>query len=232
MWFNTRSRMDEDSLHVVGPTHLSAVDCRSFSAEGVTKVDDDIAAETVALKGSTSVGGDVRTDALEAKGTTNVGGSVEADEATFAGASRVEGSIQIDSLDAEGSSRFGDVEADSFVGKGSVAVDTLVADEIAIHGVVGADRLEADSIHLELGSGESEVDVIEASDLSVERNESDGRLTATTIVGEHVSIEHAIVEEVRAERVVIGPGANVGVVRAREFDVDDRATVERTERLD
>lgn len=219
-------------MRVVGPTHLSSVDCETFTATGATKVDGDVAARTVSLKGTASVGGDVKATELTAKGSTNVAGDVTADEITAKGSTRVEGDLLTDRLDAKGASRFEDVAGDVASVAGALSVAELVADAVEIRGVVDADRIEADDVRIAMGDGESTVETIRGGTVSVGRENSEGRLHAERVEGEVVSLEHATVDEVTGERVSLGPGAHVGLVRAAELDVDEEATVEQTEELD
>jgi cytoskeletal protein CcmA (bactofilin family) len=133
------------------------------------------------------------------------------------------------------------VNAETVSAKGALAVADLVADEVDIRGVVSANRIHADEFSLEMGGGESTVEAIVGGTISVERGDSKGwldvggdskgRLDAGTVEGEVVTIEHTSADEVTGEKVRIGPGSHVGVVRAGELDVDEDATVERTEEL-
>lgn len=227
--FGTTVESGGDDVRVVGPTHLSSVDCETFSAAGATKVDGDIAARTVSFKGTTNVGGDAKATEFVAEGSTNVSGGVTADEVTAKGSTRVEGDLWSDRLDAKGSSRFETVNADAASVAGALSVADLVADAAEIRGVVDADCIEADDVQIVLGDGESTVEAIRGGTVSVKRENTDGRLHAERVEGEVVSLEHATVDEVTGEKVRLGPGARVGLVRAEELDVDGDATVEKTE---
>lgn len=231
MRFGTAAESGGDDVRVVGPTHLSSVDCETFSAAGATKVDGDVAARTVSLEGTTNVGGDATATEFVAKGSTNVVGDVTAAEITAKGSTRVEGDLLTDRLDAKGSSRFEGVSADVASVAGALSVAGLAADAVEIRGVVDADRIEADDVRIAMGDGESAVDAILGGTVSVERENSEGRLYAERVEGEAVSLEHATVEEVTGEKVGLGPGARVGLVRAEELDVDEGASVEKTEDL-
>lgn len=215
MIFGNAVKSGGDDLRVVGPTHLSSVDSESVSAAGATKVDGDVVAGTVSLKGTANVGGDVRATEFEAKGSTNVAGDVTVDE-----------------MNAKGASRFEDVNADVVSAAGALSVADLEADAVEVRGVVDADRIDADEVRITMGDGESTVDVLRGGTVSVERENSTGRLRAETVEGEAVSLEHATVEEVVGEKVDLGPGARVGLVRAAELDVDEDAMVEKTEELE
>ena len=232
MIFGNAVESGGDDVRVVGPTHLSSVDSESFSAAGATKVDGDVTADTVSLKGTANVGGDVRATEFEAKGSTNVAGDVTADEMNAKGSTRVDGALRTDRLEAKGASRFEDVNADVVSAAGALSVADLEADAVEIRGVVDADRIDADEVRLAMGDGESTVDVLRGGTVSVEREDSTGRLRAETVEGEMVSLEHATVEEVVGEKVDLGPGVRVGLVRAAELDVAADATVEQTEPLD
>lgn len=246
---------NEGDVSVVGPTHLSSVDCESFSAAGATKVDGDVKADVVSLKGRTNVAGDLEAEEVTAKGSsnvagdlkaeeftvkgsTNVAGSVNADETTVKGSTRIEGDLRTGRLDAKGSSNLRDVSADSVSAAGALSVADLVADAVEIQGVVDANRIRAEEIRIALGDDDSSVGTIQGKTVVVEREkmggpgETDGHLDAETVTGDEVAIEHATVEEVSGETVRLGPGAKVGVVRAGELDVDENATVERTEEFD
>ena len=231
---------DED-VSVVGPTHLSSVDCESFSAAGATKVDGDVEARIVSLKGSTTVGGDLTAGEFSAKGSTNVAGSATADEISAKGSTRVDGDLRADRVEAKGSSKFGDVSAETVAATGALAVADLDADVVEVEGVASADRVRADEFSLEMGGGESTVEAIVGGTVSVERGDSvnvldadgnsKGRLDVGTVEGEDVTLEYATADEVTGETVRIGPGSRVDVVRAEDVDVDEDATVERTEEL-
>jgi cytoskeletal protein CcmA (bactofilin family) len=231
-----------EDVRVVGPTNLSSVDCESFNAAGATKVDDSVAARTVSLKGTTTIGGDLKAEEFSAKGTTNVAGEVNADEIVTKGSTRVEGDLRADHLETKGSSKFEDVSAETVSAKGALAVGDLVADAVEVRTVVSADRILADDVHLVLGDSESTVEAVVGGTVAVERGDSNGwidigesansRLNAGTIEGEVVTVEYTTAEEVTGEKVRIGSGSHVGVVRAGKLDVDENATVERTEELD
>ena len=220
-----------ENVNAGGPTNRSSVDCETFSAAGVTNVDGDVDADDVSLKGVTNVGGDVTVDSFVSKGTTKITGALDADDATAKGTTAIDGDVKVTTLDVKGSARFGDVSADSFSAKGALTLADLSAEEVEIRGTVEATTVDAEELFIELGDDESTVETIDATTVTVERDRErhDGRLKVGRVSGDTVSIEHTIADEVIGETVSLGPGAHVGVVRAEELNVDERATVERTE---
>lgn len=181
MIFGTGVGSDGGELNVVGPTHLSSVDRKSFSATGATTVDGDVDADVVSLAGSASVGGRLTASELTAEGSTEVTGAVEADEVTLEGSSEVDGTLRADRLKAKGSSRFADVDAESVDASGTLTADDLVAGTVEIGGVVDAGCIDARELHVVINGGESTVETIDATTVAVECEEGgaeSGRLEA------------------------------------------------------
>lgn len=224
-----------ETIAVSGPTSLEAVECRRFEAAGATSVGGDVRADSVRVDGSTSVGGDLVADDLAAAGSLGVAGDLAADVATLDGSTRVDGTARIDALDAEGSAKFAALRGDSATVTGALEATEVAADDLSVRGALAVESVSADAVDLAV-TDDSTVGRLTADRVHVERVEEGGWggddgpvLIADAVTGESVTLAHTRAGTVAGGNVTIGPGCEVGTVRAADPEIHPDASVETVE---
>lgn len=246
-----------DRVAVSGPTKLESVDAREFSAAGHTTVSGDVHAEQVDLSGATTIQGDLYAttvdtsgattiegdaviDAFDASGRTQISGAVTAGAVDTSGSFTVGGHVGVETLQASGATELETVAAEDATLSGSTTLTEGTIARFEASGALNADRLEGERVTLHVGSADMRVDDLQADHVTVDRSEDhggfvarfldpdDGRLSVDTLAADEVDLVEATVREVTADTATIGPGCEIEVLRARDWSIDDDATVETT----
>jgi cytoskeletal protein CcmA (bactofilin family) len=207
----------------------------------------------VKISGTGRLHGDIDCNDMAIHGTAKMEGNVEAKAAHISGKARITGSLKTEHVKIHGSARIdGDVQCKQFDCHGSANVDgNLSADEVHIHGeaVVKGD-CDAEQFQTRgefsvgglLNAGTIQIKLFghcQAKEIGGERIEvkQPGRtwlkkllfpvgLTAESIEGDEIYLEHTNAKAVRGNRVIIGPGCDIEVVEYQgEFQCDPGAKV-------
>ena len=202
-----------------GAARHDAIRAQRWTAQGAAKVLGDVEVDVAELSGLASIRGAVRGGSLSMVGTLDVGGAVD-----------LSGALSVD-----GEGEFGGtVRSGSFTGagtlrlRGGLTASTTVRTDgsLEVHGRVDAKslefrgRLQVDeeiAVAELTGSlkGDSAVRSIRADRITLRRGGrfgARGRFVVTTIEAKDVTLEDVDAEYVRADRVVLGPGAQVARV--------------------
>jgi|GEM_PF-1891175 len=251
---------EQDRVDVSGPTTLDGVDAETFDASGHTTVTGDAYADrgdlsghteirgdlravTVTASGATTVAGDAAVETVDASGSTTIDGDLTAVTVDASGSLSVGGHAGIEELDASGATRCGSLAAETAAVSGDTTIREVTVDTFDVGGALEVEDLDAATLTVRLGTGDVTVDHLDAGTVTVQRTESrggvlgvligreDGRATVETLVAEEVSLVDTTVTELTAETASIGPGCRIECLRAAEWEIDDDATVEQTERV-
>jgi cytoskeletal protein CcmA (bactofilin family) len=207
----------------------------------------------VKISGNGKVHGDIDCNDMAIHGTATMEGNVKAKAAHISGKSRIIGTLKTEHVKINGSARIGgDVQCRQFDCHGSATVDgNLSADEVHIHGETvikgdcDAEQFQAKgefSVGGLLNAGTIQIKIFghcQAKEIGGERIEVKQQgmtflkkllfhvgLTAESIEGDEIYLEHTSAKAVRGNRVVIGPGCDIEVVEYQdEFQCDPGAKV-------
>lgn len=204
------------------------VDCLDIKVNGNLREDGTLKTRTSWVNGVAIIGGDLRAGEIDLNGEARIEGDMAVDKIKARGKLGVKGGITSDKLDLFGQLETrGDCEAETFSCKGSLDVEgTLNADDIEI-------RLYGPSRAKEIGGGK--IDIRRSGDnkltsimvaifntLSFHK----ASLTADTIEGDEIILEHVSAKVVRGNSVTIGEGCEIDLVEYRtEFKKASGASV-------
>ena len=185
--------------------------------------------DKVAVTGEAVIQGELRCDRFTCVGTCSVEGGVSAKRLRLLGEARVEGKLEggelrlTGSVDARGGASAarivvlgelksgGDVEADKLRARGVFAIDGLLNCEETELILYGRSRIR------ELGGGRIRVRRRGFRPLKVWfQVAGPEELTAKTIEGDDVYLEHTQADVVRGKRIELGPGCRIGRVEYSE----------------
>ncbi|WP_248925812.1 polymer-forming cytoskeletal protein [Paenibacillus hamazuiensis] len=180
---------------IMGEGHvLGSVECESFHCTGNCSVKGAVQAERYRLLGDASIDGDLQGGELRVVGQLQVKGAVRGKTVKLDGMLQAEGTC----------------EADRFLANGAFEINGLLnADEVNIN-PFGPCRAK------EVGGGRITVRLKKW--LAVKMwftGEGPSGLTAETIEGDDLYLEHTKADIVRGNKVVIGPGCHIGHVEYR-----------------
>lgn len=217
------------------------VETIDFESTGSADVDGAFDAKRADVTGAFDVRGRARIRTFDLRGSAEF---VELRGGEIANG----GSLEAETVEAGTVSSSGVLEADRLVSdevstSGVLEAGTVEAGRFESSGALEIDALRADEVRIRIGNADAVVDEIEGVDVRIERarNRGDGLLAkfrepgefvGERVSGETVSVEHARIDVVEGEDVVLGPGAAVGTLRAADAEVDPDATVGSREPLD
>ncbi|WP_139488201.1 hypothetical protein [Brevibacillus dissolubilis] len=221
---------------------------------GLGKVHGDIQGETIKTSGSASFYGQVETKELYTQGNAEITGRLDAQLAETSGLIKVEDHASIKHLINRGSAHFiQGLKAEKVISKGNLESESEVEAEhfqasglVSINGLLNAHRIDikfaATSYIREIGCDRIDVrmsmfpftflrEMIRAQFMG-ERNTAANKLTAETIEGTHVYIEHTHAQVVRGESIVIGPKCEIELVEYEgTLDIHPSSTVRQQIKL-
>jgi len=246
----------DDRISVSGSSSYDSVDCEAFEAIEKVTVTRDLRANDVDISGTATVGGDLEGQDVAISGKLAVDGSVAADQLTVSGKTTVGGNLDGHIVDASGklsvdgslvaaeASVSGKVEVDGLTDVTDLTVSgTAVFDDVNAETFTGAGKVDTTECHAEsfdlTVDGRSEVDALTATDVVVRDSaqsgsflrrllRGDGVLDVGTVEAETVDLDATRADTVVAERVTLGPDAEVGAVYADDLDAHADATVDQT----
>lgn len=219
-------------VHISGSAQITGdIECADFHADGSCHVSGSMKARTGRISGSAHVVGSAEfADGLSVSGTGHMDGCVGGGRLSVSGSLHIGGDIQVNEAAVSGSMHVG----------GSLAAKTArISGELTVGGDCGADTfraegglridglLNADTVELRLHPFHNRIREIGGGSIRVEQGHralgvllhafvgSDFILTADTIEGDEVWLEHTKAAVVRGKRVTIGPGCEIGRV---EYD--------------
>jgi cytoskeletal protein CcmA (bactofilin family) len=204
----------------------SDLDCVRFEVSGAATVSGSVKAESVRISGATKIEGDLESGEARVSGSIEVQGGVTAKELKVDGSASIGGGISAEKAEIRGALKAkGDCNADDFVSKGSFAIDGLLnAENIDI-------SLYGNSHAREIGGGTIHVCVEKNAFLGLHAvihalfSHADS-LTAESIEGDEIHLEHTKAKVVRGNNVTLGPGCEIGLVEYKTgFDKADDAKV-------
>ncbi|UVI31306.1 bactofilin [Paenibacillus spongiae] len=200
-----------DSIHIMGEGQLyGATEAESFKCMGNCIVKGNLKTGEYRLQGEGIVEGDMQVKQLKALGQLNVRGHVHGSTL------KIHGHLEVD----------GGCGADSFQAKGGFTIQGLLsADQIDV-------SLFGPCVAREIGGGR--IHVRRSRVLGIKRwfsGKGPMELTAESIEGDNIYIEHTHAERVRGNHVVIGPGCKIGRVEYRNTLKKSKSAIVRHESI-
>ncbi|GAK41235.1 hypothetical protein TCA2_3726 [Paenibacillus sp. TCA20] len=216
------SDIDCISYEVNGTASLhGALKCNRYFVNGLSTVDGEISAEEIIVNGTSKAKGNVIADRTRVDGVFSIRGQLDTESLVVNGKAKVGGKLIASSVEVAGTmSADRDVECEKFEVQGG----------FKIHGLLNAGDID---IKLLLGC---EAEDIGGERIHVRRDHKvkllDGfvpglapKLKAKVIEGDDIYLEQTYAQTVRGNRVVIGPGCQIGLVEYKESYHQDEDTV-------
>ncbi|MCQ6562610.1 polymer-forming cytoskeletal protein [Paenibacillus mendelii] len=199
-----------DSVHIMGEGQLfGETEADTFECMGNCVVKGNLKARNYRLQGEASIEGDMLANKLTALGQINVQGSVRGSRLHIRGQLEVGGSCGADSFQAKG----------GFTIQGLLSADRV---EVSLYGPCAAQ---------EIGGGR--IDVRRSRVMGIKNwfsgKEGPLELTAESIEGDDIYIEHTHAEHVRGNHIIIGPGCRIGHVEYRQTLQKNKSAIVRHE---
>ena len=217
------------TVSVSGSATLAGdIDCTDFRVSGAAEGDGALRAQNVTVHGTLGYRGDADIGQLRVSGTAsfgalkaqdaNVSGTLAATDLS-AGTVRVQGLLSVS----------GDCEAERFEAQGAFTVDGLLnagAVDVTLGGKCRAGEIGGETVAVRIGVGALKrfmTSLVPGWEL---------RLTAGSIEGDDVRLEHTTARAVRGNTVVIGPGCEIDLVEyTGEYSAAPDATVKTVRKV-
>jgi cytoskeletal protein CcmA (bactofilin family) len=193
------------------------------------------------IVGEYSVQGDLACEHLSVIGNLDVKGSLKTRRINLCGELKVRGDVASRALKAAGSIKVdGNYTAETLGIYGELAVEgTCEAERLDLRGVIVGGMLNAGTVDIRLFFGESKLKEIGGETIAVRRAglldwrrimkpflTGGERLSAETIEGDNIYLEHTKADAVRGTNVRIGPGCEIEWLEYRsEYKIDPRSSV-------
>jgi cytoskeletal protein CcmA (bactofilin family) len=203
---------------------------RLAKIEGIGRVDGDIICTDFVLKGKADIHGSIKASTVEINGTAAIEGNLHAERLRIHGKVAVDGDFIADNIQLNGiASVKGNCETEIFDAVGRFQMSLLNAGRIQIilHGNSNIAEIGGEHIQIRKQPGIDFAKWLKVLPLSL-----GNKLTAQTIEGDYIYVEHTSAAIVRGVEVTIGPGCEIGVVEYKtKFNQDKGSKVIKLEQL-
>ncbi|MCM3627877.1 hypothetical protein M3194_10925 [Paenibacillus glycanilyticus] len=217
-----------NSVKIVGEGTIEGdTSCSKLKCVGTLEVNGSVAAERMSIVGTCDIKGGLQGGLLKTSGTVTVGGISRLRELNLAGSMESKDHVYGEQIKLRGMLQtLGDCEAEVFTAKGIFEIGGLLnAGQLDI-------KLYRDCKAHEIGGGK--INIRKASLLHplslFFKPSSSARLTVSVMEGDHIYLENTIADIVRGNKVVIGPGCEIGLVEYKEHFEKKRDAVVRDNR--
>lgn len=212
-------------LVVNGISNASGGKYGNVKIEGVGKVHGDVEGETFKVNGVIRINGGVKAEAFESDGKLTIAGPLHAGRMRFNGMTDVAGGVAGELMELNGMLTVkGDCECERLEGEGGFAISGLLSAgtlQVRLHGRGSAREIGVESMVVRQGA--KGVWIKLWSWLFPKYNPE---LSAITIEGDDIDVEHTNAQVVRGNRIVIGKGCAIGRVEYKdELIVHPGATI-------
>ncbi len=222
------------------------VNVTELSVSGSAKIAGSVKTKKMGCSGACSIQGDIEASSMSVSGSMKCEGDVKADHIEFSGGVRVSGDILTETLDSSGGTK---VEGKIIAKKSVKMHGSLKASAIHTELFDGAGKLSVDEtlkaveFNMELESGaSSEVESIYAEKIRIKAGsrrgmfsrvfgkiEGGGLIKAGEIRGKDIEMENTNADLVEGDKVNIGPGCRIKVLRAKNATVHESSKVMKRE---
>lgn len=217
-----------NNVKIVGEGTIEGdTDCKKLKCVGTMEVNGTVAADQVSIVGTCDIRGGLKGGMLKTSGTVAVGGITQLKELNISGTIESKNDVYSEKIHLKGMLQTeGDCEAEVFTAKGIFEIGGLLnAGTLDI-------KLYRDCKAHEIGGGQ--ITIRKASLLHplslFFKPSSSARLTVSVLEGDHIYLENTIADIVRGNKVVIGPGCEIGFVEYKEHFEQKRDAVVKDKR--
>ncbi|MGX1984164.1 cytoskeletal protein CcmA (bactofilin family) [Thermolongibacillus altinsuensis] len=195
------------------------IDCHDMSIHGTVTMEGSVKAKAVHISGKARMTGALKTEHAVIRGSVRIGGDVQCKQFDCHGSANVDGNLSADEVHIHGETVIeGDCDAEQFKAKGGFTIGGL---------------LNAGNIQIKLFGhcqvkeiGGERIEVKQQGVTFLKKLLFHTGLTAESIEGDEIYLEHTSAKAVRGNRVTIGPGCDIEVVEYQsEFQCDPEAKV-------
>lgn len=217
-----------DRVKIVGEGEMVGdTSCSKLTCVGTMEATGAIAADKMNIVGTGEIKGGLQGGALNVSGTATVGGITRLRELSITGTLESKDHVYGEEIKLRGILQtLGDCEAERFTGRGIFEIGGLLnAGKLQIH-------LYRDCRAHEIGGGHiivRKAKLLHPLSLFFKPSSS-ARLSVSVMEGDHIYLENTIADIVRGNKVVIGPGCEIGLVEYKEFFEQRKDAVVRDKR--
>ncbi|WDH82218.1 polymer-forming cytoskeletal protein [Paenibacillus urinalis] len=216
------SDIDCISYEVNGNASLNGtLKCNRYVVNGLSTVDGDIAAEDILVNGTSKAKGNVRAERTRVDGVFSIRGLLDTESLIVNGKANLGGKLIASSVEVAGTlSVDRDVECEKFEVQGGFKIRGLLnAGDVDIKLLLGceAEDIGGERIHVRR---DRKVKLLDGFVPGLAP-----KLKAKVIEGDDIYLEQTYAQTVRGNRVVIGPGCQIGLVEYKETYHQDEDTV-------
>ena len=192
------------------------LECNELQINGLGCIHGNAKAETARMAGKSEIDRDLNGQHLIADGMTEIGGSISADHVENRGMLKVTK----------------DCNSETFKSQGGFTIGGLLnADKIDVEMYVGSSAREIGGQEIEIKAGTAFGIKKFLSSLFPDWH-LNHYLTAETIEGDSIYVEHSTVKVVRGKDVKIGPGCKIEVVEYKDnYYKDSMSTVKQEKKI-
>ncbi|MBA2876597.1 polymer-forming cytoskeletal protein [Thermaerobacillus caldiproteolyticus] len=195
------------------------IDCIDFNIQGNATIHGNVKAKVTNISGRAHMIGTLRSEQIKIQGNASIHGDIECKEIRFHGRGDVKGNVMAEEVCIHGETEIvGDCAAEVFDASGSFTIGGL---------------LNAGNIHIKLFGncrakeiGGEKIEVKQQGMTFFKKLFLHVGLTAESIEGDEIYVEHTKAKVVRGNQVIIGPGCDIELVEYKDaFQCDKGAKV-------
>lgn len=210
------------------------IDCLAFRCNGSAKVYGSLKGTSCTINGALEVLGDLDTGLAKVRGKMDIEGTLKARDIKSYGETNVQGNVAGEAVSLEGFFNIkGHCEAEQLRIKGIFRIGGLVnagSVDLAVHSSCEAREIGGERIHIH--RADSHIVKKLLGTLFLPSDFYEGTLTADTIEGDDIYVEHTNANAIRGTSVIVGPGCRIGRVEYTDrFESHSSSIVERHERM-
>lgn len=210
------------------------IDCLAFRCNGTAKVYGSLKGTSCTINGTLDVSGDLDTGMTKVHGKMDVEGNMKAREIKSFGETNVRGNVAGEDVALEGFFNIkGHCEAELLRIKGIFRIAGLVNAgfvDLAIHSRCEVKEIGGEKIQIRRAEGNVLKKLLGTFFLPSDFYE--GVLSAHTIEGDDIYVEHTAANVIRGASVIVGPGCRIGRIEFSDrFENNAGSAVDHFERV-
>lgn len=210
------------------------IDCLAFRCNGTAKVYGSLKGTSCSINGTLDITGDLDTGEAKISGKMDIEGNMKASAIRSFGETNVRGNVAGEEVGLQGFFHIkGHCEAEKLRIQGVFRIGGLVnAGEVdlAVHSRCEVKEIGGESIRIHRAEGNVLKKLI--GSLFLPSDYYVGTLSAGSIEGDFIYVEHTTAEVIRGAAVVLGPGCQIGRVEYTErFECHKDSMVQEQEQV-
>ncbi len=234
--------MEKRDLKISGASVSTGGEYKDVRVSGASKITSDITCETMKISGAITMDGNVKAESCKVAGACKVNGSIDSKEIKISGGSKIMGSLNGKEISLSGGIKVGESIKSTYL---RLAGEIKVGGDIECEyfnlegGITSGGVVNCETCELNLATP-SEMNELVGAKITVKETNGNvggllktifgkgtGTLKVNVIEGDEIYLENTTCENVRGQRVTLGPGCKiVNIEYSEELTIDQNSTVE------